>query len=54
MTARESLQVITVRLSPDVLDRLPPPSLTGERADYIRKAVEEKLARDAKPRRVKP
>lgn len=46
MAEKEPLKVITVRLPPAVLDQLPEPSLTGERAMFIREAVEEKLERE--------
>jgi len=41
---KDKLQVITVRVPESILDRLPPPSLTGERAEFIRAAIEERLA----------
>ena len=44
---KNKLQVITVRVPESILDRLPPPSLTGERAEFIRAAIEEKLAKEA-------
>ena len=43
---KDKLQVITVRVPESILDRLPPPSLTGERAEFIRAAIEEKLAKE--------
>lgn len=43
----DPLQVITVRVPQSVLDRLPAPSLTGERAQFIREAIEEKLDKGA-------
>lgn len=44
----ETLEVISVRMPPAVLRRLPAPSLTGERAQFIREAIEEKLDREAR------
>jgi len=44
----DKLQVITVRVPESTINRLPPPSLTGERAAFIRDAIEEKLAKGAK------
>jgi predicted DNA-binding protein len=42
-----TLKVISVRLPPEVLARLPRPSLKGRRAEFIREAIEEKLQREA-------
>lgn len=42
----QGLQVVTVRVPPDILKRLPRPSLKGRRAEFIRQAIEEKLARE--------
>lgn len=46
MPKEKKLTPISVRLTDDVLARLPPPSLDGLRAQFIRDAVEEKLARE--------
>jgi metal-responsive CopG/Arc/MetJ family transcriptional regulator len=43
---KTTLKVITVRVPPDILKRLPRPSLKGRRADFIRAAIEEKLERE--------
>lgn len=43
---KTALKVITVRVPPDVLKRLPRPSLKGRRAEFIREAIEEKLERE--------
>ena len=40
------LEVLTVRLPAEVIERLPPPSLTGERAEFIRAAIKEKIAKE--------
>lgn len=45
---KTALKVITVRVPPDVLKRLPRPSLAGRRAEFIREAIEEKLDREAR------
>jgi hypothetical protein len=44
------LVVLTVRVPQGIVDRLPAPSLTGERAKFIRDAIEEKLNKRRKPR----
>ena len=43
----DKLLTVSVRLTQDTINRLPPASLTGERAQFIRDAVEEKLTREA-------
>lgn len=47
-TKDKALEVITVRVPPDILKRLPRPSLKGKRAAFIRAAIEEKLDREGK------
>jgi hypothetical protein len=37
---------VTVRIPADLLAKLPPPSLTGERSAFILAAIREKLERD--------
>ena len=37
---------VTVRIPADVLAKLPPPSLTGERSQFILDAIREKLDRE--------
>ena len=43
---KDGMAVITVRVPPDLLKRLPRPSLKGRRAEFIRQAIEEKLTRE--------
>lgn len=42
---KKPLEIISVRVSAETLQRLPPPSLEGKRAEFIRAAIEEKLTR---------
>lgn len=51
MAKKDTMAVITVRVPPEVLKRLPKPSLTGKRAAFIRDAIEEKLERQAAGRK---
>ena len=44
--SNDSMKVITVRVTPAVLKALPKPSLKGRRAEFIREAIEEKIARE--------
>jgi metal-responsive CopG/Arc/MetJ family transcriptional regulator len=37
---------ITIRIPADLLAKLPPPSLTGERSQFILEAIREKLQRE--------
>jgi Arc/MetJ-type ribon-helix-helix transcriptional regulator len=46
MHKKTPLEIITVRVPPDVLAQLPAPSLEGRRAEFIREAIEEKLERE--------
>lgn len=48
MKDKKPLEVLTVRLPAEVIERLPAPSLTGERAEFIRDAIKEKLDREAR------
>jgi len=41
-------RTITIRVPPDVEKQLPPPSLTGERSQFIVNAIKEKLERESK------
>lgn len=41
-----ALKLLSIRLPEDLVDLLPPASLQGERAQYIRDAVKEKLERE--------
>lgn len=43
-----ALKLISVRLPEEIVDKLPPASLSGERAKFIREAVKEKLTREAR------
>ena len=46
MPREKPLKLISVRLPAETLKRLPRPSLKGRRAEFIREAIEEKLARE--------
>ena len=39
-------QTISTRIPDDILEQLPPPSLTGERSKFVLDAIKEKLERD--------
>lgn len=41
-----ALKLLSIRLPEEMVDLLPPASLQGERAQYIRDAVKEKLERE--------
>jgi len=41
-----AMQVVAIRLSKDIIKQLPKPSLKGERAEFIRAAIQEKLERE--------
>lgn len=47
-TKSSPMIAISIRLPADLIGQLPAPALSGERAEFIRKAVVEKLARDKK------
>lgn len=49
-TNDKPLKLVSVRLPQHILERLPPPSLEGHRAEFIRDAIEEKLDREAQPK----
>jgi len=46
MAKNETLEVVTVRLPPSLIKKLPRPSLKGNRAKFLREAIEEKIKRD--------
>lgn len=53
MPRYKPLQMVSVRLPEEILDRLPAPSLEGHRAAFIRSAIEEKLTREDRARKKK-
>lgn len=46
-----ALKLLSIRLPEEIVDKLPPASLTGERAQFIRDAVVEKVEREEKSKK---